>query len=176
VAGSPQADGGGGQSGRAYAFENMAGTWTQTRVIVNDKVSAADQYGIAIGLSGDVAVVGSWLDNSPANNSGGAYVFDLQIDFATVTVTVNPGSSETLFTAGGFASSVVQSSTPEQSLAPETVASDIGVVAPWLLSAQSARDHVFANELQLSPSSELESYVMDIAELNLQGLQSKLAD
>ncbi|TWT55029.1 hypothetical protein Pla22_26830 [Rubripirellula amarantea] len=94
VTGSPQADAGGSSSGRAYLFENVGGTWTQTRVLVNDEVTAADQYGISVGLSSDVAVIGSWLDNRPSNNSGGAYVYDLRVDTATVTVTVGSGAAE----------------------------------------------------------------------------------
>ncbi|MDA8745846.1 Ig-like domain-containing protein [Rubripirellula amarantea] len=94
VAGSPQADGGGDNSGQAYLFEDLGGVWQQTRVLVNEQVTTADQYGIAVAVGGDTAIVGSWLDNRPANNSGGAYAFDLRTDVATVTVTVNPANNE----------------------------------------------------------------------------------
>ncbi|TWT55099.1 hypothetical protein Pla22_27530 [Rubripirellula amarantea] len=96
VAGSPQADIGGSDSGEAYLFEDLTAGWQQTRILVNEQVTTADQYGIAVAVDGDVAIVGSWLDNRPVNNSGGAYAFDLRTDTATVTVTVNAsgGSAE----------------------------------------------------------------------------------
>ncbi|MDA8745457.1 Ig-like domain-containing protein, partial [Rubripirellula amarantea] len=94
VAGAVGSDIGGVASGNAYLFENIAGTWTQTRSLNNDEVSAADEYGIAVAVDANVAVVGSWLDNRPSNNSGGAYVFDLRTDTATVTVDVSSPPSE----------------------------------------------------------------------------------
>ncbi|TWT50461.1 hypothetical protein Pla22_32040 [Rubripirellula amarantea] len=94
VSGAIQADIGGDRSGSAYLFENVASTWSQTRVLVNDKVTTADEYGVSIALDGDMAIVGSWLDNRPVNNSGGAYAFDLRTDTATVTVDVSSPPSE----------------------------------------------------------------------------------
>ncbi|MDA8745329.1 FG-GAP repeat protein, partial [Rubripirellula amarantea] len=94
VAGASQADGGGDRSGRAYLFESDGSTWSQTRVLVNDQVTTADEYGISVAVRGDVSVVGAWLDNRPSNNSGAAYVYDLRTDTGTVDVYVSPTSPE----------------------------------------------------------------------------------
>ncbi|TWT50318.1 hypothetical protein Pla22_30600 [Rubripirellula amarantea] len=94
VDGAIGSDIGGSTSGNAYLFENIAGVWTQTRSLSNDKVTAADEYGFAVAVDADVAVVGSWLDNRPSNNSGGAYVFDLHTSTATVNVSVTEANSE----------------------------------------------------------------------------------
>ncbi|MDA8744487.1 Ig-like domain-containing protein [Rubripirellula amarantea] len=99
VAGAIGSDIGGLASGNAYQFENVGGTWTQTRVLNNDEVTTADEYGISIAVDGDVAVVGSWLDNRPSNNTGGAYVFDLRTSTVTVGVTVDPSPSELAFSS-----------------------------------------------------------------------------
>ncbi|TWT50391.1 hypothetical protein Pla22_31330 [Rubripirellula amarantea] len=157
VAGSPQADGGGNASGRAYLFEKTGGVWDQTRVLVNDEVTTADQYGIAVGLSGDVAVIGSWLDNRPANNSGGAYVFDLQTDTATVTVTVASAPPEL---------PLRQHRSDMLSLSSE--AAEPIVLAqrqrqPLTAVQFHARDRVFAASLNAADDEELESYLIDIA-------------
>ncbi|MDA8744251.1 lamin tail domain-containing protein [Rubripirellula amarantea] len=88
VAGAIGSDIGGPASGNAYLFENVGGTWLQTRVLNNDKVTTADEYGSAVAVDASVAVVGSWLDNRTPNNSGGAYVFDLRTSTATVDVAV----------------------------------------------------------------------------------------
>ena len=93
VSGAVQADVGGDRSGSAILFENDGSSWLQTRELVNSKVTTADEYGVAIAVQGDVAVVGSWLDNRPNNNSGGAYAFDLNTDTATVDVSVTSSAA-----------------------------------------------------------------------------------
>ncbi|TWT52953.1 hypothetical protein Pla22_05810 [Rubripirellula amarantea] len=92
--GAVQSDFGGLQSGNAYLFEDSGTGWSQSRLLVNDEVTTADQYGVAVAIDGNMAAVGSWLDNRPDNNSGAAYAFDLQSDTATVTVTVIAQTSE----------------------------------------------------------------------------------
>ena len=88
VSGAPQSDSNGDRSGAAYQFDKVLGSWSETRILTNEEVTLRDEFGVSVALSGDVAVVGSWLDNRPFNNSGGAYTFDLQTSTATVTVNV----------------------------------------------------------------------------------------
>ncbi|MDA8746411.1 FG-GAP repeat protein, partial [Rubripirellula amarantea] len=158
VAGSPQADGGGSNSGHAYLFEKTRGLWDQTRVFVNDEVTTADQYGIAVGLSGDVAVIGSWLDNRPANNSGGAYVFDLQTDNATVTITVTSTPSELPLTQGTPELASISSETAEPMKLVESRRTQFSSTVPLA----SPRDRVFAAGLIDRSDDELETYLDDI--------------
>ncbi|WP_165440629.1 polysaccharide lyase family 8 super-sandwich domain-containing protein [Rubripirellula amarantea] len=160
VAGAPQADGGGSDSGRAYLFEDVGGgTWTQTRVLVNDEVTTADQYGIAVAVDGDVAVIGSWFDNRPANNTGGAYAFDLQTDTATVTVTVNSGSSELPLIEDSPAMMNIVSEAALPNVMHENQDPDQAV---WQARVW-ARDRVFAQSMETDDENEEESYPGDLA-------------
>ncbi|MDA8745961.1 Ig-like domain-containing protein, partial [Rubripirellula amarantea] len=161
VAGSPQADHGGNQSGRAYSFESIGGTWNQTQVLTNSEVNAADQYGVAIAVDGDVALIGSWLDNRPANNSGGAYAFDLQIDTATVTITVASVASGLPLTQSLPEIKNISS----ESAGPIDVIKGERVKVAFNVEQASSHDRVFTAGLDDSSGvdEELESYLDDIA-------------
>lgn len=59
-------------AGWAYVFANSGGTWTQAQKIVPDDSALGDQFGYAVGLSGDTALA-SATGNQFAH--GAAYVF-----------------------------------------------------------------------------------------------------
>ena len=105
VSGAVQADIGGDRSGKAYVFEQDGGSWSQTRELVNEQVTTRDEYGVSVAVDGDMALIGSWLDNRPQNNTGGAYAFDLRTDTATVTVNVTASSppARSFAATNGFA-------------------------------------------------------------------------
>jgi len=62
--------------GSAYVFKRSGMTWTQeTKLVVADGAED-DRFGLSVALSGDTAIVGSYLDDVGANaNQGSAYVF-----------------------------------------------------------------------------------------------------
>jgi len=62
-------------SGSAYVFEKVAGTWTQVAKLTASDAAANDQFGLSVSISGDTAIVGAFLDDDVPNNSGSAYVF-----------------------------------------------------------------------------------------------------
>lgn len=62
-------------AGAAYVFVESGGVWTQQTKLLPSDSTAADQFGISVGLSGETALVGAPLDNSPAADAGSAYVF-----------------------------------------------------------------------------------------------------
>lgn len=66
---------GGIDAGSAYVFTRSGTTWTQQAKLTASDAAATDQFGIAVTMSGDTAVVGANLDNSPASDAGSAYVF-----------------------------------------------------------------------------------------------------
>jgi hypothetical protein len=76
IVGSVQGDGEVADSGAAYVFTNTSGnTWIeQTKIMASDGASG-DQFGISVSLSGNLAVVGSYLDDDGGSSSGSAYVF-----------------------------------------------------------------------------------------------------
>ncbi|MDA8745962.1 pre-peptidase C-terminal domain-containing protein [Rubripirellula amarantea] len=161
VAGSPWADDGGNRSGRAYAFENIAGTWTQTRVLTNDEVTTADQYGIAVAVDGDVAVIGSWLDNRPDNNSGGAYAFDLQTDTATVSVTVGPASSEIALRFDVQEDS--DDAENSRDVRPETIQQAKAFILADSSKRMSVRETLFTSDFDMSDDETLDDLLLELA-------------
>ncbi len=65
-------------SGSAYVFVKPAGGWidsTQTAKLTASDAAASDQFGRSVSISGDIAIVGAFVDGDPGLNSGSAYVF-----------------------------------------------------------------------------------------------------
>ncbi|MBS1795246.1 MAG: FG-GAP repeat protein [Acidobacteria bacterium] len=68
--------GGNTRQGSAYVFTRSGATWTQQQKLTAADGAASDMFGFSVGLSGDTAVVGAYLDDVGANaNQGSAYVF-----------------------------------------------------------------------------------------------------
>ena len=66
----------GSNAGSAYVFVRSAGTWALQAKLTPADAGAADNFGISVAISGDTAVVGAYLDDTPAGtNAGSAYVF-----------------------------------------------------------------------------------------------------
>ncbi|QDU83174.1 hypothetical protein Pla163_02710 [Planctomycetes bacterium Pla163] len=85
--GGDETDSSASNSGAAYIFERSGSTWSQQAYLKASNTDANDQFGWSVGLSGDTAVVGAWLEDSAASgvdgdqldnsssNAGAAYVF-----------------------------------------------------------------------------------------------------
>ncbi len=58
-------------SGSAYVFEKVAGTWTQVAKLTASDAAAGDGFGTSVSISGDTAIVGAVGDGP----GGSAYVF-----------------------------------------------------------------------------------------------------
>ncbi len=82
-----QADNSAGESGAAYVFTRSGGVWTQQAYVKASNTGGLDQFGQAVAISGETAIVGApfedggatgvngnQADNS-AGESGAAYVF-----------------------------------------------------------------------------------------------------
>ncbi len=69
-------------SGSAYIFENISGTWTQVKKLVASDRGASDHFGWSVAISGDYAIVGANSEKHDAEgnnelfNSGSAYIFE----------------------------------------------------------------------------------------------------
>ena len=69
---------GGLGAGAAYVFERNEGgadNWGEVKKLTASDAQAGDWFGISVTLNGDTAVVGAWLEDTPFNNVGAAYVF-----------------------------------------------------------------------------------------------------
>ncbi|KAL7483837.1 hypothetical protein ACHAWX_000189, partial [Stephanocyclus meneghinianus] len=69
----------GNDSGSAYIFELnvIAGVWNQKAKLVAADGAGGDYFGSSVAISGNVVVVGAYLDDDKGSNSGAAYIFEL---------------------------------------------------------------------------------------------------
>lgn len=68
-------DDGGTSSGAAYVFRFDGSAWREEQKLSASDGEAYDFFGVAVGLSGDVAVVGAYLADEGGANAGSAYAF-----------------------------------------------------------------------------------------------------
>ncbi|TWT50458.1 Bacillopeptidase F precursor [Rubripirellula amarantea] len=172
ITGAPLADVFGDSSGRAYLFSKINGVWSQSRILSSDEVSLRDQYGIGVALDGNIALVGSWLDNRPHNNSGGAYSFDLRTDTARVWVNVDAASVKF-----NFSNIVLAKDESERNVAPELVVQSKDAWEPWsdrkrrgsALNSHSV-DEVFTKFVQRSGRAD-PNVLLDEDNINAEALR-----
>ena len=97
--GAARTDVSGENSGAAYLFERVSGTWTQQARLTPSDGSANDWFGVAVALDGPTALVGAFLDDPRGMDSGSAYVYSVE---APVVVDAGPvGGPVTIPTGGG---------------------------------------------------------------------------
>lgn len=75
VVGSPDDDEHGLASGSAYVYFRTSGLWSQQAKLFAIDGAAGDFFGATVALSGDNALLGSFLDDVTATDSGSAYAF-----------------------------------------------------------------------------------------------------
>jgi|GEM_PF-1221731 len=79
VVGASQEDAAATNAGAAYIFERNAwGTnaWGEVSKLTASDAEEADNFGKAVAIAGDVAVISSAFEDSRGNNAGAAYVFE----------------------------------------------------------------------------------------------------
>lgn len=62
--------------GAAYVFERVAGVWSQTARLQGSDVALFDQFGQAVAVHGDTALVGSAAAGPAGGGQGATYVFE----------------------------------------------------------------------------------------------------
>lgn len=75
IAGAKEHDAGGENTGAAYIFVRSAGVWLQQAKLTALDAVAGDEFGYAVGVSAEHAIVGAYLDDTPEVNGGSACVF-----------------------------------------------------------------------------------------------------
>lgn len=78
-------------SGAAYVFRNLdtsTGTITQSAKLTASDRATSDYFGRAVSLSGNIGLVGAYLDDDKGSGSGSAYVFR-NLNTVTGTITQN---------------------------------------------------------------------------------------
>lgn len=94
LVGTPQDDTGTTNTGRAYVFDLSSGSPSLPMLtLANPAPAGGDEFGYAVALDGNHAVVSARVDDAGASNAGSVYVFDLGGHSpATPLLTVaNPG-------------------------------------------------------------------------------------
>ena len=76
IVGAPGNDDAGSESGSAYIFDLVNGTWTLVAKLVASDAAAGDRFGSSVAIVGDFAAVGAESDNHGGlANAGSVYVF-----------------------------------------------------------------------------------------------------
>ncbi len=65
----------GTNSGSAYVFRLSDSTWAEEQKLLASDGAPEDRFGSTVAVSGNVAIVGAYLDDDNGTNSGSAYVF-----------------------------------------------------------------------------------------------------
>lgn len=67
--------GGATNTGKAFVFVRSASTWSEVEVLIPSDGAVGDEFGRAVGIEGDTAVVGAPLNDTFGGSSGAAYVY-----------------------------------------------------------------------------------------------------
>ncbi|MCA9285410.1 MAG: hypothetical protein KDA22_09360 [Phycisphaerales bacterium] len=65
----------GTNAGATFVYRWNGSAWVEEQKLAPADLSYGDQFGVAVALDGDVAVVGSWMDDDQGTNAGAAYAF-----------------------------------------------------------------------------------------------------
>lgn len=87
-------------SGRAYIFvPNASGDWARSDILEASDAGFSDGFGSWTAIAGSTVVVGSWGDDDGGSTAGAAYVFELNLEAASVPAMNSIG---TLLCAGAM--------------------------------------------------------------------------
>ena len=75
IVGSPSSDGNATDTGAAYIFNRNGDTWLQHTKITAKDADEQDQFGNAVSIYHNIALVGAKFDDELGNNAGAAYSF-----------------------------------------------------------------------------------------------------
>jgi hypothetical protein len=89
IVGASGDDDAGADSGSAYIFTRSGAAWAQQAKLTAADGAAGDRFGESIALSGDIAIIGAYLDDDQGSNSGSAYIFTRSGSSWTQQATLN---------------------------------------------------------------------------------------
>jgi hypothetical protein len=79
VVGAPGADLAGNSSGKTMVYRKFGASWGAEEVLTGPGAGAGDEYGFAVSLSGNYAIVGAYgHDANGISNAGAAYIYRRQ--------------------------------------------------------------------------------------------------
>ncbi|WP_181899446.1 IPT/TIG domain-containing protein [Flagellimonas nanhaiensis] len=87
----------GSNEGSAYIFEENGGNWSQIKKLYGN-LNETDLFGYSVAIDGDYAVVGAQLDDENGFNSGVAFIFDRNQNWAEIKkLAANDGTNTDFF-------------------------------------------------------------------------------
>jgi len=89
ISGAYYDDDGNYSSGSAYIFKRDGTGWIEQAKVTASDGAAHDRFGAAVAISGDYAIVGAHGDDNNGNESGSAYIYDIQTTEPPVTGDLN---------------------------------------------------------------------------------------
>ena len=75
VVGAPRDDDAGDGAGAVYVFRRDGGSWVREAKLTASDAANGDTFGYSVAISGNVIIVGAWLNSAGAPGAGAAYVF-----------------------------------------------------------------------------------------------------
>jgi hypothetical protein len=76
IVGAQNEDEKGTNSGSAYIFERVGGSWSEKAKLTASDGEDSDYFGNAVSISGDRAIVGAQYEDEKGTNSGSAFIFE----------------------------------------------------------------------------------------------------
>ena len=76
IVGSYRSDDSGSDSGSAYVFERTASGWVEASKLIADDGASGDRFGFSVSITDGLALVGSYLQDGVARDTGAAYIFE----------------------------------------------------------------------------------------------------
>ncbi|MEQ1751158.1 MAG: MBG domain-containing protein, partial [Prosthecobacter sp.] len=139
VVGAYLNDTGATDAGSAYVYDLSSAVPTLPVITLNNPGPAAeDNFGKSVAISGTRVVVGASLDDTGANNSGAAYVYDLNSRTPAVPVTTLNNPSPAASDYFGYAVSISGTRVVVGAYADDTGASEAGSVYVYDLSSPTS--------------------------------------
>lgn len=75
LVGAPFNDDGGASAGSAYVFEFDGTAWNETQKLTANSPNPSDEFGRAVALDDDLAIIGARNDDAAGSNAGAAHVY-----------------------------------------------------------------------------------------------------
>jgi len=142
VVGAPLDDTGASNSGVVKVFDSVSGALLH--VLKNPSPASGDNFGNAVAIDGTRLVVGAWLDDAGAADTGRAYVYDLAGATPTVPIFIlnNPTPSATDYF--GFSVGISGTRVVIGASRDDTAATDAGAVYVYDLAGATPLLPVFS--------------------------------
>ncbi|TGK31644.1 hypothetical protein EHQ05_00500 [Leptospira yasudae] len=108
-------------SGAAHIFKRVGATWTREAFLKASNANANDQFGVSVGISGDIAIIGA---STQASSEGAAYVFERTGTSWTETAILkapNAGTNDLFGKAVAISGNTVAIAAPRESNSGRTI-------------------------------------------------------